>query len=100
MDVILRNPCNIVYLDNPSEELQMVAVKLNRYSIYSHNLVLADSIIKYILQSNPDGSMIRWLKNISEENMLLAIKLSKNALQWITEPTEKAIIFHNMLWEI
>jgi hypothetical protein len=33
MNIIVRNPCKIIWMDNPSEELQMMAVKLNRYAV-------------------------------------------------------------------
>jgi len=73
--ILQDNGFRILMLDNPSEELQMVAIMAD-----------IDSI-DYIIYP-------------TELVQLEAIKRSSYVIKYIVNPTEKAKQFHKMMWEI
>ena len=74
---IKENPCLIKYIDNPSEEMQMFAIKTATLPEYQKIYGLID------------GAIMLDIKNPSENVQAEAIKNWKNAINFIENPTEK-----------
>lgn len=86
---VFRNPYSIKDIENPSETIQLVAVKNN------------GNVIEYI--KNPSakvklaavksrGMAIEYIKKPTEEMQLIAVKRDVNALKHIESPSEKVQI--------
>ena len=83
--LIGKTTCGIMFVDNPSEEMQLEAVKQNWYAIvYIKNpseAVQLEAVKKH-------GSVIQYIKNPSEAVQLIAVKKNGHGIKYITNPSE------------
>ena len=83
----LKKNSNVFKLiDNPSEEVQKVAVQLNAYNI--GNIENPSEEIQKLAVSNR-GYAIRYIKNPSEEVKLRAVSQNGEAIRFIENPSEE-----------
>jgi hypothetical protein len=76
----------IQFIKNPSEEVQLAAVKQNGYAIqYIQN----PSEKSQLTAVNDYGNAIQFIKNPSEEVQLAAVKQDGYAIQYIKNPSEE-----------
>ena len=86
----LKKNSNVFKLiDNPSEEVQKVAVQSNAYNIV--NIENPSEEIQKLAVSNR-GYAIKFIKNPSEELQIEAVRRSPSAIRHIKNPSEKVQI--------
>jgi hypothetical protein len=78
----------IYYFANPSEVVQLTAVKQNGYAI---KFIKNPSEVVQLAAVGNNGYAIRHIKNPSEAVQLAAIGNNKLALRWVINPTQLAI---------
>ena len=74
------------YTENPSEEVQLDAVKENGYAI---KLIENPSDEVCLAAIEYDSEVVEWIKNPSERVCLAAIKKNWAAIQFIKNPSEE-----------
>ena len=83
---VMINPDSIKDIDNPSEELQLIAVKLNGNTIQYINNPSEEIQLIAVRQ---DGWAIQYINNPSEELQLIAVKQNGWVIQYINNPSEE-----------
>ncbi len=85
MAAVKQDGMAIEYIDNPSEAVQMAAVQQNGYAIqYIKNpseAVQMAAVKQY-------GNAIQYIDNPSEAVQMVAVKKNRNAIQFIDNPSE------------
>lgn len=86
---IYRDPWNIRFIKNKTEELQQIAVKEDAYVI-EYIKKTFESV--QLIAVNINGHLIKFIKNPSETVQLAAIKQTPIAIRYIKTPCEAAQI--------
>lgn len=82
---IMNDPISIKYIENPSEELQLMAIELN-YNVYKYiNNPTKEVSALFAVSKNPYN--IQYISNPSERVQLAAVKQKGDSIQFIKEPT-------------
>lgn len=89
LSAVEYDPWALEYIDNPSEEVQKVAVQLNAYNI--GNIENPSEEIQKLAVSNR-GYAIKFIKNPSEELQIEAVRREPSAIRYIKNPSEKVQI--------
>ena len=85
-DLIRNHPSEIRNIENPSERLQLIAVRKDGYKI----IFIKNPTEKVQLEAvRENGYAIRYIKNPSEQVQLEAVKQNGYALEYIKNPSEK-----------
>ena len=76
----------LLFIENPTEEMQMIAVRYNAYSIeYIKNPSERVQLeaVKY------NANAIKYIKNPTEEMQMIAVKQNEYIIQYIKNPSER-----------
>ena len=94
LNLIMKYPFIIRNIDNPTEEMKLLAVKQNGNTI-QHIQNPTDEMKWLAIKSN--GFAIQYIDNPTEEMKLLAVKNNGYAIKYIDNPTEemKIISYQN-----
>lgn len=84
---VINNPISIGSIPNPSEELQILAVRLDEHAIDMIDSP-CEKALQQVLLKNPYH--IKFIENPSEELQILAITIKANSISLIEKPCLKA----------
>lgn len=86
LNTIINYPYFIIYIDNPSEKLQEIAVNKDG-DLIQHIKNPSEEIQKLAVQNSPRA--IKYIDDPSEELQELAVRKSPHCVQYIKNPTKK-----------
>ena len=85
-DMVIISPNYIKYIENPSEQVQLVAVQEDGHSIqYIQN----PSEQAQLAAVNQNGNSIQFIQNPSEQVQLAAVQEDGYSIKYIENPTDK-----------
>ena len=79
------NPIGVI--KNPSEDLQLLAIKKSSSEVIKHIKNPTERV--QILALNDDADNIKYIKNPSEKIKIMAVKLSPTAIFYISSPSKR-----------
>ena len=84
--IVKENPDFIQYIDNPSEKIQMLAVRIDGLAIQFIKNPTTETKLEAIKN---DGYAIQFIKDPTEEMQILAVQQNGNVIKFIKNPSEK-----------